>query len=248
MQIRYSLLPYIYTLFHAAHTAGSTVMRALAWEFPNEPALVAADREFLLGPSLLVIPVLEPGAIAVQGVFPGVQHGEVWYDWYNQSRIVDQAALRGENVSIPAPLGHIPVFVRGGSVLPMQPLQDALTIREARKHAWTLLVGLDGCETAMGSLYMDDGESVHPAATLEVAMTVEAQTLHVRRIGAFDEPNPLTDVTVMGVRGEVKGVKLNEEAVKDFKYDVDSEVLVVMGLERVTRNGAWSQDWALSWW
>lgn len=40
MQIRYSLLPYIYTLFYEAHTTGSTVMRALAWEFPNEPQYV----------------------------------------------------------------------------------------------------------------------------------------------------------------------------------------------------------------
>lgn len=40
MQIRYALLPYMYTLFYEAHTTGSTVMRALAWEFPNEPQYV----------------------------------------------------------------------------------------------------------------------------------------------------------------------------------------------------------------
>ena len=40
MHIRYSLLPYMYTLFYEAHTTGSTVMRALAWEFPNEPQYV----------------------------------------------------------------------------------------------------------------------------------------------------------------------------------------------------------------
>lgn len=53
MQIRYSLLPYMYTLFHQAHTTGSTVMRALAWEFPNEPNLASAETQFLLGPSLV---------------------------------------------------------------------------------------------------------------------------------------------------------------------------------------------------
>jgi alpha-glucosidase len=40
MHIRYTLLPYMYTLFYEAHTTGSTVMRALAWEFPNEPQYV----------------------------------------------------------------------------------------------------------------------------------------------------------------------------------------------------------------
>lgn len=46
-------------------------MRALAWEFPNEPYLASADRHFMLGDSLLIIPVLEPNAEAVSGVFPG---------------------------------------------------------------------------------------------------------------------------------------------------------------------------------
>lgn len=53
MNIRYSLLPYMYTLFYQAHTAGDTVMRALAWEFPNEPNLANVDTQFLLGPSIV---------------------------------------------------------------------------------------------------------------------------------------------------------------------------------------------------
>jgi len=39
MNIRYSLLPYTYTLFYKANSAGETVLRALAWEFPNDPSL-----------------------------------------------------------------------------------------------------------------------------------------------------------------------------------------------------------------
>lgn len=54
MAIRYSLLPYMYTLFYQAHTTGSTVMRALSWEFTTDPTLAAVDNQFLLGPSLMV--------------------------------------------------------------------------------------------------------------------------------------------------------------------------------------------------
>lgn len=53
MNIRYSLLPYMYTLFYHAHTKGDTVMRALSWEFPNEPNLANAETQFLLGPSIV---------------------------------------------------------------------------------------------------------------------------------------------------------------------------------------------------
>ena len=52
MNIRYQLLPYMYTLFYLAHNTGSTVMRALAWEFPHDPSLAAADRQFFLGPAV----------------------------------------------------------------------------------------------------------------------------------------------------------------------------------------------------
>lgn len=163
MKIRYALLPYIYTTFFKAHKTGSTVLRALAWEFPNDPSLASIDTQFLVGDSLLITPVLAQGYTTVNGIFPGVGKGEVWYDWYNQSAVV---ARPGENVTIDAPLGHIPVFVRGGYILPMQ--EPALTTREARATPWALLVasGLGG--SARGELYVDDGESVHPNATLFV--------------------------------------------------------------------------------
>ena len=129
MQIRYSLLPYIYTLFQQAHATGSTVLRALSWEFPNDPSLASADRQFLLGPSLLVTPVLTQGATSVDGVFPGISEGTVWYDWYTQSPI---NATAGKNTTIDAPLGHIPLYVRGGSVLPLQ--EPGYTTYDCRRN------------------------------------------------------------------------------------------------------------------
>ena len=172
MSIRFQLLPYMYTLFNLAHTTGSTVMRALAWEFPNDPSLADADRQFFLGPAILVTPVLEQGMTTVDGVFPRASKGEVYYDWYRQSA-VDVAP--GQNVTIDAPLGHIPVYVRGGNVLPMQ--QAAMTTAAARKTPWSLLVALSLEGTASGSLYLDDGESLSPAQTLNVDVSHESSLM-----------------------------------------------------------------------
>lgn len=164
MNIRFQLLPYMYTLFYLAHTTGSTVMRALAWEFPNDPSLAAADRQFLLGPSIMVVPVLTPGAKTVDGVFPGIgQGGTCWYDWYTQAAV---NATAGQNKTIDAPLGHIPVFIRGGNVIPTQ--EPAMTTRDARRNPWGVIAALDLEGAASGSLYIDDGESVVPNATLYV--------------------------------------------------------------------------------
>lgn len=163
MNIRYTLLPYIYTTFYLAHSTGSTVMRALAWEFPNDPSLASADRQFLLGDSLMITPVLAQGATSVDGVFPGVANGEVWYDWYNQSAI---SAGPGQNITIDAPLGHIPVFVRGGSVLPIQ--EPGMTTKASRSNPWGVIAATTMEGTAKGQLYVDDGESLVPNATLWV--------------------------------------------------------------------------------
>lgn len=167
MNIRYQLLPYIYTLFYLAHKTGSTVMRALAWEFPNDPSLAGADLQFFLGPAILVTPVLAQGATVVNGVFPGVGKGEVYYDWYNQTAAI---ALAGKNTTIDAPLGHIPVYIRGGHILPTQ--EPALTTRDSRKNPWGIIVALGVDGTASGSLYIDDGESKIQTSTLYVKVRI----------------------------------------------------------------------------
>ena len=169
INVRYLMLPYMYTLFHLASTTGSTVMRALVWEVPNDPSLAAADRQFFLGPAVLITPVLEQGASAVDGVFPGVGKGEVYYDYYNQSAVT---VSPGRNVTIDAPLGHIPLYLRGGYVIPTQ--EPAMVLRDARRNPWGLIVALGLEETARGELYVDDGESLFQNSTLfvEVSTTI----------------------------------------------------------------------------
>jgi alpha-glucosidase len=161
MKIRYALLPYLYTTFYLSHSTGSTTMRALTWDFPDEPWLAAADRQFLLGDAILVTPCLEQGASTVDGVFPGVGSGTVWYDWYNQTAITGVAA--GQNVTIDAPLGHIPVFIKGGNVVPLQ--EPALTTADVKNSPYSLIIALDGEGKANGGLYIDDGESLETNST-----------------------------------------------------------------------------------
>ncbi|KAI5924036.1 glycoside hydrolase family 31 protein [Camillea tinctor] len=247
MRIRYALLPYLYTTFYLSHTTGSTTMRALAWEFPEEPWLAAADRQFLLGPALLVTPCLTEGASTVDGVFPGVgSAGEtVWYDWYNQTAITNVAA--GQNVTIDAPLGHIPLYVRGGHVLPMQ--EARLTTAEVRMTPWSLLVALDRNGEAEGCLYLDDGESISPEASAWVNFSVSESSLRVHHWGSFADPNALGNVTVLGVSGKVSKVKFGHKRVsqKNWELVAGGSVLKVTGLDAFTADGAWNHKWVLKW-
>ncbi|KAI9817108.1 MAG: hypothetical protein M1827_001220 [Pycnora praestabilis] len=244
MDIRYQLLPYIYTLFYNAHTTGSTVMRALAWEFPNDPSLAAVDRQFMLGPSILITPVLTQGAVTVDGVFPGVGTGEVWYDWYTQAAV---SATAGVNTTIDAPLGHIPVFVRGGYVLPTQ--QPALVTRDARDNPWGLIAALSATGLAEGSLYVDDGESLVPNATLQVSFTAASSTLQVSVQGSYKDTNALANVTLLGVASPVSTVTLNGANIPSsaINYNTTSKCLAITSLNNATSAGAWSANWTLAW-
>jgi alpha-glucosidase len=244
MNVRYTLLPYMYTLFHQAHTSGSTVMRALAWEFPNEPQLAGVDTQFLLGPNILVTPVLEPQVDTVKGVFPGVIDGESWYDWYTGDRVKAQA---GVNTTISAPLGHIPVYVRGGAVLPTQ--KPGYTTTESRKNPWGLIIALSDKGEASGSLYVDDGESLEPAATLDITFAATQGQLKVGVKGDYKDTNALGNVTIFGLTGGVGQIKLNGNTLDaaNVNYNSTSSVLKLSGFNDITKGGAWQGDWTLTW-
>lgn len=165
--IRYSLLTYIYTLFYHAHTRGDTVLRALAWEFANDESLRATDNQFMLGSALLITPVLNEGSTSVKGVLPGISEDTRWYDWYNLQEVT--SGNSSENITMEAPLEHINVHVRGGSILTLQ--EPGYTTRETREGLYSIVVALDGRQEASGDLYLDDGESIEQDATKMVQVS-----------------------------------------------------------------------------
>ena len=72
-------------------------------------------------------------------------------------------------MTIDAPLGHIPLYLKGGNVVPQQ--EPGLTTTETRNSPWSLLVALGSDGNASGGLYIDDGESLTPDATTWVSVS-----------------------------------------------------------------------------
>ena len=247
MAIRFQLLPYMYTLFYNANQKGDTVMRALAWEFPNDPSLANADRQFFLGPSVLVTPVLDQGATSVNGVFPGLVEGtDTYYDWYTHAPV---AVPSTKNTTIAAPLGHIPVFIRGGAVLPLQ--QPAMTTTAGRQTPWSLIVALGPHGTASGTLYLDDGVSVKPKTTKLVTLTANGSgSINATVHGAYTGlDTPLANITILGVAAKPKSdsVKINGKVVASSVYNATGKTLFI----QASKGGnllekAWGSGWKLS--
>lgn len=232
MAVRYSLLPFFYTLLRQAHDLGAPVLRPLMWAFPHDQSVAGVDNQMMVGEALVVTPVLEPNASTVKGVFPG---DEVYYDWYSHEKIEGGS----KNHTLEAPLGHIPVHVRGGYVLPLQ--EPGYTTGESRQNDFSLLVALDAQGRAQGELYWDDGESVRPNATLWVNFTAANRSLVAVPEGRFNVSQPLANITVLGC-DRPKQVRFNDKRVP---YKFENHTLVVHGLQNYTGAGAWSQQFVL---
>lgn len=158
LETRYQLLPYLYTCFHAAHQSGVPVARALMMEAEGEERLevAAVDQQFMLGPALIVTPVLHPGASNVTGTFFSAR----WFQLETGAPLAPQpweGRVPGR-VMLQAGLGDVPVHVRGGHVVAMQ--RSAMTSVDARKTPMTLVVAMDQSGKARGELFMDDGVTI----------------------------------------------------------------------------------------
>ncbi len=132
IELRYRLLPYLYNLFHEAALTGAPIMRPLAWHYPKDPATFNLSDEFLFGPDLLVAPVLAPGVSARAVYLP---RG----DWYRWGAGEGEPAQGPGNVLAEAPLAEMPLYVRGGAILPMWPVAahtDAIARDKLELHFW----------------------------------------------------------------------------------------------------------------
>lgn len=120
--------------------------------FPRDNMTYSIDRQFLIGPALLITPVLEQGAVAVNGYFPA-NH---WYDYYT-GRLVVESWSGPLTLTLNSIIDHIPVHIRGGHILPTQ--KPALNTAASRLNPFGLIVAPDGYGHARGDLFYDDGET-----------------------------------------------------------------------------------------
>ncbi|KAH9475774.1 Alpha-glucosidase [Psilocybe cubensis] len=235
--IRYSLLPYWYTLFANSSTTGTPPVRALFYEFPDEPELFSVDAQFLVGGDILVTPVLLPNATTVSGVFPG-RGSVIWRDWYTHDVL---KTTPGQPTTLSAPLGHINVHIRGGSVILLH-AQPAYTIEETRQGPFSLLVSLNAQGLAQGSAYLDDGISNPPGPSRNLVFKATKNELTVSGSGGFQVGPKLQDITILGVGSKPKSVSANNRIVSSWTYAPQQAKLVALGVN-VTLNQPLTLKW-----
>jgi alpha-D-xyloside xylohydrolase len=157
LNIRYQLLPVLYTLFYQAQMTGATVARSLWFNNPADTKTIGIDGQFMWGNAVMISPVLEQGSTSVNAYFPQ----GLWYtfnvDSADRTLSVD-ASTTGVYKTLSTPLTSVNVHVKGGNILPLT--GTAMTTTAARQTGFTLLVALCPGGKAYGQLFWDDGEQV----------------------------------------------------------------------------------------
>jgi alpha-D-xyloside xylohydrolase len=175
-QLRYRLVPYLYSNAWRVTNEDYTLMRHLVLDFPADSNVYDISDQFMFGPALLVSPITAVGVTSRQVYLPN----GVWHDFWTGGRV-----MGGSIVSASAPLDKIPLHVRGGSILPMGPM---IQYASAPSDPIELRVypGADGSFT----LYDDEGDGygyeTGAYATIPMTWNDAAQTLTIgARTGSF---------------------------------------------------------------
>ena len=148
IELKYSLLPYIYTLAREAHDTGLPLMRPMFLEFPQEMETFATDEQFMLGSQLLVAPVVRRGARQKNVYLPDGS----WIDYRDK-----KTRYNGNQwTTVEAPLSDIPLFVRAGSILPTMPVMNYTDEHPVYPLTFEVFPASEG-QVAQYTLYEDDG-------------------------------------------------------------------------------------------
>lgn len=177
-ELRYRLLPYIYSLAWQVTHHDYTIMRPLVMDWQGDRKVWNIGNEFMFGPAILVSPVTHQGATARYVYLPP---SPKWYDFWTGDTLAG-----GQRFNAPAPLNQIPLYVRAGSILPMGPEVEYAAQKPGAPIDLRIYSGADGHFT----LYEDQGDTYNyekgAYATIPIDWTEATHTLTIgARSGSY---------------------------------------------------------------
>mgnify|MGYP001082651860 CR=1 FL=1 len=148
IQLRYELLTYFYSLFWENTLTGAPLVRPLVYHYQDDPETYNIYDQFLLGPGLLACPVTRPGMSHRQVYLPAGQ----WYDYWT-----DEKHCGGRYMVTEALLNRLPLFVKAGSIIPLNNIDEPLNVESVREE---LTLHFYAGDEGRGKIYFDDGKTL----------------------------------------------------------------------------------------
>jgi alpha-glucosidase len=232
IDLRYRLLPYLYNAFYRSSQTGLPVMQALLLDYPDDPDAVSQENEFLFGDDLLVAPVVKSG----EWKWPVYLPAGIWFDFWS-----DRTYKGPAHITVNAPLDRIPVFVRGGAIIPTQ--QVVQYADQEPINPITFEIYPDG--KSGRDYYEDDGISFdyrHGVFMLRhIAVSSQATGVQINvsaRQGSYIPPARILQIKVHDISCVPTKVSAGKEALprnpsveslpkyrRGWAYDADSRIL-----------------------
>jgi alpha-D-xyloside xylohydrolase len=210
--LRYRLMPYIYSAAWGITSRGETMMQALPLVYPKELALRDVDDEYLFGNSLLINPITQPNATSRSVILPA---GNNWVDFWT-----GKGYQGGQTIAADAPLDRIPILMKAGSIVPMGPVVQSTAESEV-----PLEIRIYSGKDADFLLYEDGEDSYayeHGArATIRLHWGDRRKTLSIGgRSGTFSGMRMKIGFRIVLVRpGHGTGVESDSGFDRSFTYD-----------------------------
>jgi alpha-D-xyloside xylohydrolase len=216
--LRYRLLPYIYSEAWQVTSKHGTMMRPLVMDWRNDVDAQNTGDEYLFGPAILVSPVTTQGATTRTVYLPKA----TWYDFWTGAKVEG-----GKRVEAEAPLAKLPLYVRAGSIVPMGPTMEWSTEKAADPIEIRIYPGADGDFT----LYEDENDNYDYAkgqhATIQLHWDDAARTLTLgAREGTFPGMVEKHTFNVIVV-GAGKGVGIGDGAAQGRSVSYTGDQAVV---------------------
>lgn len=147
LKLRYRLLPFLYTALEEAHRTGVPMFRPLLLNYQNDYNTLSIDDEFMVGADLLAAPILRPAQTSRLVYLPA----GTWFDFWTGKQVQGGTTVRAD-----APLETVPLYVRGGAVIPTGPEMNYVG---EKTGPLGFAIYPDSQGRAQLTLYEDDGVS-----------------------------------------------------------------------------------------
>src|SRR5205085_2095458 len=221
IELRYQLLPYLYTSIEETSRTGIPLMRPLFLEYPETSSLAGNDSEFLFGRDLLVAPkvwdMIDPYEVELP---PGD-----WYDYWTGER-----KSGGQKFKVNPPLDGLPVYARAGAIIPEQPVVQSTAEAPNGPLALKVYPGPD----CAGSLYLDDGATFGYTRgeflRINFTCAATADSVTVKMATATAKYSPwwkTVNLEVQRAERQPQSVLINGQRSSDWKYAVEKHQVSV---------------------
>jgi alpha-glucosidase len=221
IELRYRLLPYIYTAMEETSRTGVPLMEPIFLEYPDAQNLYGEDHEFLFGRDLFVAPVVTEKVDAEEVHLPPGN----WYDFWNA-----EIHLSKDQISLHPALAETPLYVRAGAIIPMQPIVQSTNEKPDGPLELRVYMG-DDCH---GTLYQDDGHTfayqkgdfLRVNFTCEVSPREMTITSKIEKNGYQPWWNS-TQLRIYGPGAEPKEARIGDQLIHDWRYDVQAHCITL---------------------